>query len=169
MAFNSRPGGRGGFKSFGGGNGGHGGGRFGGGNGGGFGGKAQMHPAVCTKCGKDCEVPFRPTGSRPIFCLDCFDRPQGNGGAGGSFSKPRFDDRPRHEHAPAAGNTSEMKEQLDRMNSKLDKMFNMLNDLMGKAPQKKSEDKAPAETAAPAAKADKKKAAPKKATKKAKK
>ena len=32
----------------------------------------MMHKAVCSECGKDCEVPFKPTGDKPIFCSDCF-------------------------------------------------------------------------------------------------
>ena len=35
-------------------------------------GRPQMHPAVCSNCGKDCEVPFRPTGDRSIYCSNCF-------------------------------------------------------------------------------------------------
>ena len=31
-----------------------------------------MHRAVCSECGKDCEVPFKPTGDKPVFCSDCF-------------------------------------------------------------------------------------------------
>ena len=31
-----------------------------------------MHKAVCDECGKDCEVPFKPTSSKPIYCKDCF-------------------------------------------------------------------------------------------------
>ncbi|MCJ7740838.1 hypothetical protein MUP32_06030, partial [Candidatus Microgenomates bacterium] len=38
------------------------------------GGRSQMYKAVCGKCGKDCEVPFRPSGDRPVFCSECFDR-----------------------------------------------------------------------------------------------
>lgn len=34
----------------------------------------QMYPAVCGNCGKDCEVPFRPTAGKPVYCSDCFDR-----------------------------------------------------------------------------------------------
>jgi CxxC-x17-CxxC domain-containing protein len=34
--------------------------------------RPAMHKAVCSKCGKDCEVPFKPTGEKPIFCDDCF-------------------------------------------------------------------------------------------------
>jgi len=53
--------------------------KFGGrrnGGGGGFSGRnsqrPEMHKAVCSECGKDCEVPFKPTGEKPIFCSDCF-------------------------------------------------------------------------------------------------
>lgn len=34
----------------------------------------QMYPAVCGKCGRDCEVPFRPTAGKPVYCSNCFDR-----------------------------------------------------------------------------------------------
>ena len=40
-------------------------------------GRPTMHRAVCSKCGKDCEVPFKPTGNKPIFCSECF-RNEGN-------------------------------------------------------------------------------------------
>jgi CxxC-x17-CxxC domain-containing protein len=36
------------------------------------GGIRQMHKAVCAECGTECEVPFQPTGDRPVFCRDCF-------------------------------------------------------------------------------------------------
>ena len=43
--------------------------------GGGYGGGArEMHPAVCAQCGKDTEVPFRPSGDRPVYCSDCFSK-----------------------------------------------------------------------------------------------
>jgi CxxC-x17-CxxC domain-containing protein len=31
-----------------------------------------MYPAVCSKCGNACEVPFRPDGQRPVSCKNCF-------------------------------------------------------------------------------------------------
>ncbi|MAG16327.1 DNA-directed RNA polymerase [Candidatus Woesearchaeota archaeon] len=45
---------------------------FDGGKGGGFGGPREMHPATCTECGKDCEVPFKPTEGKPVYCKDCY-------------------------------------------------------------------------------------------------
>lgn len=46
-------------------------------SGGGDGGGRVMHQVVCSECGKDCEVPFKPTGDKPVFCNDCF-RNKGN-------------------------------------------------------------------------------------------
>ncbi|MCD4756474.1 hypothetical protein K8R20_02575 [bacterium] len=36
-----------------------------------------MHDAVCDACGKDCKVPFKPTGSKPIYCSNCFEKQEG--------------------------------------------------------------------------------------------
>lgn len=41
-------------------------------SGGGDRGPREMHDAVCARCGKDTQVPFRPTGARPVYCSDCF-------------------------------------------------------------------------------------------------
>ncbi len=32
----------------------------------------EMHKATCSDCGKQCEVPFKPTGDKPVRCRDCF-------------------------------------------------------------------------------------------------
>ncbi len=37
--------------------------------------------AICAECGKVCEVPFKPSGDRPVYCRDCFAKRKG----GGSF------------------------------------------------------------------------------------
>ena len=45
----------------------------GGGFGGGFGGRPrEMHKAVCADCKQECEVPFKPSGDRPVYCKACF-------------------------------------------------------------------------------------------------
>ena len=61
---------RGGGGGYGGGDGGFGGG--GGGRGFGGGGNRQRYTITCAACGKEDEVPFRPTGARPVYCYDCF-------------------------------------------------------------------------------------------------
>ncbi|MDH3324080.1 MAG: zinc-binding protein [Candidatus Peregrinibacteria bacterium] len=32
----------------------------------------ERHKAICSNCGNECEVPFKPNGDRPIKCNDCF-------------------------------------------------------------------------------------------------
>ena len=32
----------------------------------------QMFPVKCSECGKDTEVPFKPTNGRPVYCSDCY-------------------------------------------------------------------------------------------------
>ena len=32
----------------------------------------EMHKATCSDCGKECEVPFKPTGEKPVRCRECF-------------------------------------------------------------------------------------------------
>ncbi|MGE5397636.1 MAG: zinc-ribbon domain containing protein [Chitinophagales bacterium] len=32
----------------------------------------QMYPAVCASCGKETQVPFQPSGDRPVYCRDCY-------------------------------------------------------------------------------------------------
>jgi CxxC-x17-CxxC domain-containing protein len=51
---------------------------------GGFGGRKsfdrgprEMHKATCTECGAECEVPFKPTEGRPVYCKDCWSKKKG--------------------------------------------------------------------------------------------
>ena len=32
----------------------------------------QMYPAVCANCGIETEVPFQPSGDKPVYCRECF-------------------------------------------------------------------------------------------------
>ncbi len=61
-----------------------GGGGGGGHRGGGMGGNKPMFDAVCAQCGRETQVPFQPSGGRPVLCRDCFNAAKsGGGGAGG--------------------------------------------------------------------------------------
>jgi len=37
-------------------------------------GPREMHKAVCSECKKECEVPFKPTEGKPVYCRDCFSK-----------------------------------------------------------------------------------------------
>ena len=48
-----------------------------GGRGGGRGfdrGPREMHKTVCSDCGKECEVPFKPVEGREVWCRDCLPK-----------------------------------------------------------------------------------------------
>jgi CxxC-x17-CxxC domain-containing protein len=32
----------------------------------------EMFAATCAACGRETQVPFRPSGVRPVYCSDCF-------------------------------------------------------------------------------------------------
>ncbi len=80
--------------------------RFGGGNRDGFRGDArpsfgerkELFQTTCSKCNKACEVPFRPNGKKPVFCKDCFVRPEGDE----PRTFERRDSAPRFERRDAA-------------------------------------------------------------------
>ena len=54
-----------------------------GGNGGGGGGgyrdrgPREMFSATCSNCGREAQVPFRPTSGKPVYCSDCFKSQRG--------------------------------------------------------------------------------------------
>lgn len=90
--------------------------------------RPQLFKAVCSKCGKDCEVPFKPTGSRPIFCRDCFKTTEGfdtNRSEGRrDFGRPQFDNR-NNDRAPRAEQQN-YREQFDALNAKLDRILKII-------------------------------------------
>src|SRR3954447_18846739 len=66
----------GGYSGGGGGGGGY---SSGGGGGGGYRdrGPREMFSATCSSCGKEAQVPFRPTSGKPVYCSDCFRSQRG--------------------------------------------------------------------------------------------
>lgn len=77
----------------------------------------QMHDAICSKCGKSCQVPFRPTAGKTVFCDNCFDK----GGA------------------PKTGDNNAA--QFKMLNEKLDKLIKILTPSAPVMAEKKSEEK----------------------------
>ena len=75
-------------------------------------GDRQMFSATCSDCGKECQVPFKPTGIKPVFCSECFEK------KGGGSSSRRFGDR--NDRQP------QNNLQLEAINAKLDKILAIL-------------------------------------------
>lgn len=98
---------------------------------------ATMHSALCGECGRKCEVPFRPTGEKPVYCNDCFSTMRT-----GEDRAPRrdFASRPArkewNDHSAARPNfprttttTDDTKKQLAEINTKLDRLIHTLENL----------------------------------------
>ena len=95
---------------------------------GGFGGgrdrgRPEMHDVVCDKCGKDCQVPFKPSGDKPVLCSDCF-RVSGDPRGDRRSSGGNFDG------GSASASTGGMsQEQFKQINTKLDKIIEFLDQI----------------------------------------
>jgi CxxC-x17-CxxC domain-containing protein len=37
-------------------------------------GPREMHDVKCSECGKDTQVPFKPTEGRPVYCRECYEK-----------------------------------------------------------------------------------------------
>lgn len=123
-------------------------------------GPVTMHKAVCSQCGKDCEVPFRPTGDKPVYCNDCFGDIKGTGDnrGGDRFQKKSFDSYRAPVRADFSGgvsggsnDNSEVKKQLELLNVKMDRLIKTVESIAGAGmslKEKITEEKMEAETGA---------------------
>lgn len=91
----------------------------------------ELHKAVCSTCGKDCEVPFKPTGDKPVYCRDCFAKNRSHDGErsfGGNNRDDRRAPRPEfkrfNEDRPTQAPRNN---ELEAINSKLDQILKLLN------------------------------------------
>src|SRR3989338_245179 len=64
--------------------------------------EVEMHSATCDKCGARCEVPFKPSGSKPVYCSDCFRK---------------------DEYSESGERSSSSSAELEQINQKLDKIL----------------------------------------------
>ncbi len=46
-----------------------------------------MFDATCSKCGNPTQVPFQPSGDRPVYCNDCFRTMRSDRGGGGGGTR----------------------------------------------------------------------------------
>lgn len=42
-----------------------------------YAGTRELFTATCANCGREAQVPFRPSGIRPVYCSDCFSSQRG--------------------------------------------------------------------------------------------
>lgn len=68
--------------------------------------RLELFDVTCDKCGKETQVPFKPTGEKPVYCRDCFNKD---------------DSGPRRSHSSAAPSVD-----LREINEKLDRILDLL-------------------------------------------
>ena len=121
---------------------------------GGFGGDREvtMHKATCADCGKECEVPFKPSGDKPVFCSDCFRNKRDDSDRGGDRGERRdfgsreprreFNSRPeRSSFSRPAPSNEDTKKQFAELNTKIDRLIGVVEKLLEGKTGAKSEAK----------------------------
>ena len=120
--------------------------KSGGDRGGRSGGSGELFRATCSSCHKPCEVPFRPSGDKPVYCSACFnmksrDDERGSkreeyGNRGDSrahrteYTKPSRSYVSHREESPRTikdTGLEDIKRQLATVESRLNRILDLLN------------------------------------------
>ena len=102
-----------------------------------------LHKAICSKCGTECEVPFRPVNGKPVFCRNCFVKTgdtDTRGRAGDRFpsNNDRFQKREYNSAPPVTraefpkSDNGPLLKQFDMLNTKLDRLINAIESMNAK-------------------------------------
>lgn len=101
-------------------------------------GERRMFQVVCDECGKDCEVPFKPSDDKPVYCDECF----GKSSSPGRSDSKRFE--PRREEPKRSASDNSINKQFEALNNRFDKLMSILapkDKTIKLAPQDKPEAK----------------------------
>lgn len=112
-------------------------------------GAPELFSAQCSTCRKNCEVPFRPSAGKPVYCSACFDQKNNDAtreyhaGKSAHSTRSNFRDearssresRPFRQEAQHGHGTGDLVRQLEKIESKLNKILEIINPPM--PPQKK--------------------------------
>lgn len=90
----------------------------------------QMYKAVCDDCGIDCQVPFKPSSDKALYCSDCFKKDANR----------------------STGKADSYKEDFANLNNKMDHILKVLAHLVSKDAHESKKPAAVEEVKAPVAK-----------------
>ncbi|MSU56184.1 MAG: hypothetical protein EXS51_02660 [Candidatus Taylorbacteria bacterium] len=88
-----------------------------------FDGPKQMFSAICADCRKSCQVPFRPSGDKPIYCKDCFMKRKEKTAGDTWRPEPVSQNAPKQHSAQpqtSGAQFSDLKRQMDALSAKMD-------------------------------------------------
>jgi CxxC-x17-CxxC domain-containing protein len=97
----------------------------------------ELHEVTCDKCGRKCDVPFKPTNNKPVYCRTCFRQNDSTDSKGGferfdqkGRGNDRFDSRDRfndgNDKFESKNSSGVSSEDLEKINRKLDKIMRAL-------------------------------------------
>lgn len=97
-----------------------------------------MHQTRCSDCGNSCEVPFKPTNGKPVFCKECFgDKDQNDN----SFRSPRrdfgakpqfkrdFGERNQRNNSHEHHGHDDLKKEINSLSVKMDRLIQSIENL----------------------------------------
>lgn len=103
---------------------------------------AELFSATCSECHKKCEVPFKPSGDKPVYCSACFGSKIANDARGDDrrdrrvgnerpdFKKLPREERPaRHDSSRGRGDEgiADLKRQITGLETKLNRILELIN------------------------------------------
>lgn len=90
----------------------------------------EMFKTTCSNCVKDCEVPFKPTTGKPVYCSDCFEKMGGRNSDSRSERPERnrsdFSNRSQSSIVDYSKQFEDLRSSIDTINRKIDKVIELL-------------------------------------------
>lgn len=100
----------------------------------------EMFSATCSTCHKSCDVPFRPSSDKPVYCSACFgqrtsENSRDGRDRGDSFDKGRHESRseradftkPTLDKSLSSREFGELKRQLITIEARLNRILDIIN------------------------------------------
>ena len=103
----------------------------------------QLFSATCSECQKQCDVPFRPSNDKPVYCSACFgmkksghesrnNEQRNHSTEKRSFQKDRqnyarHNNEQRPEHNRNDAGIADLKRQMNGLEKKLNKILDLIN------------------------------------------
>lgn len=90
--------------------------------------EVKLYKATCSDCGSSCQVPFRPSGDKPVLCRECFAGKRGvdsTSGKPNNWNKSFTTDRP--ETKAVSVDNSAIAKSIEEINNKLDILISIVD------------------------------------------
>lgn len=114
--------------------------------------KKEMFSATCSNCNKPCDVPFRPSGDKPVYCSACFGQKSSENSREGRTEGSNFDrgrneyrkertdfTKPTVDRSQSDRELGEIKRQLITIEARLNRILDIINPPMPPVKAIKSE------------------------------